>query len=118
MNNLAFDDLRLFLRVAALRNLSAVARERSVPASQVSRSLVRIEKMCGSRLIHRSTHGLALTVSGEAFLNYCHQISGIAEEMEGEFASQSGEQCSCQAEMCWYGLQYQFRLWPGPPFGH
>lgn len=90
MNKLTFDDLRLFLRVAALRNLSAVARERSVPASQVSRSLVRIEKICGSRLIHRSTHGLALTVAGEAFLNYCHQISGIAEEMEGEFASQSG----------------------------
>lgn len=91
MNKLAFDDLRLFLRLAALKNLSAVARERAVPTSQVSRSLVRIEKICGSRLVHRSTHGLALTVAGEAFLNYCHQISGIAEEMEGEFASQSGD---------------------------
>ena len=90
MNKLAFDDLRLFLRLAALRNLSAVARERAVPTSQVSRSLIRIEKICGSRLAHRSTHGLALTVAGEAFLNYCHKISEIAEEMEGDFASQSG----------------------------
>lgn len=91
MNKLAFDDLRLFLRLAALKNLSAVARELAVPTSQVSRSLVRIEKICGSRLAHRSTHGLALTVAGESFLNYCHQISGIADEMEGEFASQSGD---------------------------
>lgn len=91
VNKLAFDDLRLFLRLAVLRNLSALARERAVPPSQISRSLVRIEKICGSRLAHRSTHGLALTVAGEAFLNYCHQISGIAEEMEGEFASQSGD---------------------------
>jgi DNA-binding transcriptional LysR family regulator len=90
VNKLTFDDLRLFQRLAALRNLSAVARELSVPTSQVSRSLVRIEKICGSRLAHRSTHGLTLTVAGESFLNYCHQISGIAEEMEGEFASQSG----------------------------
>ncbi len=91
MNKLAFDDFRLFLRLAALRNLSAVARERAVPTSQVSRSLVRIEKICGSRLAHRSTPGLALTVAGEVFLNYCHQMYGIAEEMEGEFASQSGD---------------------------
>ena len=44
MKELAFDDLQLFARVAALGTLSAVARERDVPVSQVSRSLARIEK--------------------------------------------------------------------------
>jgi DNA-binding transcriptional LysR family regulator len=44
MDSLGFDDLRLFSRVAALGTLSAVARERDVPVSQVSRSLTRIEK--------------------------------------------------------------------------
>ncbi len=44
MKNLAFDDLHLFVRVAALGTLSAVARERDVPVSQVSRTLSRIEK--------------------------------------------------------------------------
>lgn len=90
MNKLSFEDLRLFLRVAALSNFSAVARERAVPTSQISRSLARIEKICAARLIHRSTHGLALTAAGETFLSYCYRISGDVEELEGEFASQSG----------------------------
>jgi len=91
MNELGFDDLQLFARVIALGTLSAVARERDVPVSQVSRSLARIEKTCGARLIHRSTHGLALTPEGETFLSYCHRITGTLEELEGEFASQARE---------------------------
>lgn len=91
MDTLGFDDLRLFARVAALGTLSAVAREREVPVSQVSRSLARIEKACGARLIHRSTHALALTAEGQIFLAYCQRIGGTLEELEGEFAAQSGE---------------------------
>jgi DNA-binding transcriptional LysR family regulator len=91
MDDLGFDDLRLFARVAALGTLSAVARERDVPVSQISRTLTRIEKSCGARLIHRSTHGLALTAEGETFLDYCHQIGGTLELLEGEFATQAQE---------------------------
>ena len=40
---LSLDDLRLFCRVARLGTLSAVARERNVPVSQISRMLQRIE---------------------------------------------------------------------------
>lgn len=91
MNDLAFDDLQLFARVAALRSLSAVARERDVQVSQISRALTRIEKTCAARLIHRSTHGLALTAEGETFLDYCHRITGTLEQLESEFATQAGE---------------------------
>jgi DNA-binding transcriptional LysR family regulator len=91
MNDLAFDDLKLFARVAALGTLSAVARERDVPVSQVSRALARIEKVCGARLIHRSTHGLALTAEGETFLDYCQRLTGTLEALEGEFAAHARE---------------------------
>jgi len=91
MNDLDFDDLKLFARVAVLGTLSAVARERDVPVSQVSRALARIEKTCGARLIHRSTHGLALTAEGETFLDYCLRLIGTLEELEGEFSAQAGE---------------------------
>lgn len=91
MDDLGFDDLRLFARVAALGTLSAVARERDVPVSQVSRTLTRIEKSCGARLIHRSTHGLSLTAEGETFLDYCHRIGDTLELLEGEFASKAQE---------------------------
>lgn len=91
MKDLAFDDLKLFARVASAGSLSAVARERDVPVSQVSRSLSRIEATCGARLIHRSTHGLTLTAEGEIFQAYCQRLMGTLEELEGEFATKSGE---------------------------
>jgi DNA-binding transcriptional LysR family regulator len=91
MDGLAFDDLKLFARVAALGTLSAVARERDVPVSQISRALSRIEKTCGARLIHRSTHGLALTVEGETFLAYCQRLCATLEELQGDFANKVRE---------------------------
>lgn len=91
MRDLSFDDLHLFARVAELGTLSAVARERDVPVSQISRSLSRIEKACGARLIHRSTHGLTPTAEGQTFLQYCRRLTGTLETLEGEFASQSGQ---------------------------
>lgn len=91
MRDLTFDDLRLFGRVAALGTLSAVARERDVPVSQVSRALTRIEKASRARLIHRSTHALTLTAEGVTFLDYCRRIGATLEELEGEFASQTQE---------------------------
>lgn len=91
MDGLSFDDLKLFARVAALGTLSAVARERDVPVSQVSRALSRIEQTCGARLIHRSTHGLALTVEGEAFLGYCQRLTATLEELQGDFANKARE---------------------------
>lgn len=90
MNELAFDDLKLFVRVMALGTLSAVARERDVPVSRVSRSIARIERSCGARLIHRSTHALALTAEGEIFLEHCRRIIDTLEDLEGEFAGKAG----------------------------
>lgn len=91
MRDLQFDDMHLFARVADLGTLSAVARERDVPVSQVSRTLARIEKACGARLIHRSTHGLSLTAEGQTFRDYCRRMTVTLDELEGEFASKSRE---------------------------
>ncbi len=91
MRELDFDAMHLFARVAELGTLSAVARERDAPVSQVSRSLSRIEKSCGVRLINRSTHGLSLTAEGEIFLDYCRRLNGTLDELQGEFASKARE---------------------------
>jgi DNA-binding transcriptional LysR family regulator len=91
MRNLQFDEMALYARVAELGSLSAVARERDIPVSQVSRTLARLEKACGARLMHRSTHGLSLTEEGRTFLEYSRRTLGTLEEMEGEFAERSGE---------------------------
>lgn len=91
MRELQFADMHLFARVAELGTLSAVARERDAPVSQVSRTLARIEKACGARLIHRSTHGLSLTAEGRTFFDYCRRMMGTLDELEGEFAATAGE---------------------------
>lgn len=91
MKALDFDAMHLFRRVAELGTLSAAARERDVPVSQVSRALARIEAECGVRLLHRSTHGLSLTPEGETFLDYCHRMAGTYAELEAEFAGKAHE---------------------------
>lgn len=91
MRNLQFDELALFARVAELGSLSAAARERDVPVSQVSRTLARLEKACGARLMHRSTHGLSLTDEGRTFLDYSRRTVDTLEELEGVFADRAGE---------------------------
>jgi DNA-binding transcriptional LysR family regulator len=91
MRHLQFDELALYARVAELGSLSAVARERDVPVSQVSRTLSRLEKACGVRLMQRSTHGLSLTEEGRTFLDYSLRAVVTMEELEGEFAARSGE---------------------------
>lgn len=91
MRNLQFDEMALYARVAELGSLSAVARERDVPVSLVSRTLSRLEKACGARLMNRSTHGLSLTDEGRTFLEYSRRALGTMEELEGAFAQRSGE---------------------------
>lgn len=84
MSNLSFDELRLFSRVAVLGTLSAVARERAVPVSQISRALQRIEASYNSQLILRTTHGLSLTPEGEILLSYAHRILGDVDALDAE----------------------------------
>jgi DNA-binding transcriptional LysR family regulator len=91
MRNLQFDEMALYARVAELGSLSAVARERDVPVSLVSRTLSRLEKACGARLMNRSTHGLSLTDEGRTFLEYSRRALATMEEMEGAFAERAGE---------------------------
>jgi DNA-binding transcriptional LysR family regulator len=73
-HQLSFDDLQVFARIAKLGSLSAVARERDVPVSQVTRALQRIEAAYRIRMVHRSTHALSLTPEGQSFLAHCERM--------------------------------------------
>jgi DNA-binding transcriptional LysR family regulator len=80
--------LQIFSRIAQLHSLSAVARERNVPVSQISRALSRLESHYGVRLVHRTTHGLSLTPEGETFCGYCRRVGATLDELDAEFSSQ------------------------------
>lgn len=83
------DDLKLFERVAELGTLSAVARERNVAVSQISRAMSQLEARYGVSLLRRTTHGLSLTGEGEVFLGYCRGITQTLDELDGEFSSRT-----------------------------
>ena len=82
--NLQLDDIALFARIAELGTLSAAARERDVPVSQVTRSLARLEAACGARLLHRSTHGLSLTDEGDALLAHGRRLLDTRAELHAD----------------------------------
>ncbi len=88
---LQLDDMALFSRIVELGTLSAAARERNVPVSQVTRALVRLEAACGARLLHRSTHGLSLTDEGDAVLAHGRRMLDVAAEMKGELSGKASQ---------------------------
>lgn len=83
---LQLPDVAQFVRIVALGTLSAAARERNVPVSQVTRSLARLEAACGVRLLHRNTHGLSLTDEGDTFLAYARRLLETSEELQTELS--------------------------------
>ena len=87
-------DIALFVRIVELGTLSAAARERNVPVSQVTRTLARLEAQAGVRLLHRSTHGLSLTDEGDSFLAHARRLVETDEllrsELSGKRAGPSG----------------------------
>jgi DNA-binding transcriptional LysR family regulator len=91
MQQLSLDDFALFTRVAALGSLSAVARERDVPVSQISRTLSRMEQHTGVRLLHRSTHGLSLTPEGDTLREHALQLLATGNALADDLARSSAE---------------------------
>jgi DNA-binding transcriptional LysR family regulator len=87
---LQLDDVALFVRIVELGTLSAAARERHAPVSQVTRSLARLEAVCGVRLLHRSTHGLSLTDEGVTFLSHGKRLLETTADLHGELSGKTG----------------------------
>ncbi len=87
MKNITLDDLHLFARLASLGSLSALARERNVAVSQISRALQRIEAACGVQLVLRTTHGLSLTPEGESLQQHCLRIIAELDALEADLDS-------------------------------
>lgn len=88
--DLHLDDVALFVRIVELGSLSAAARERVAPVSQVTRALARLEATCGTRLLHRTTHGLSLTDEGDAFLGHARRLVDTRDELQGELSGRRG----------------------------
>lgn len=72
-------DLSLFVEVARQGSFAAVARDRGLDPSSVSRSIAGLEARLGTRLFQRSSRRMVLTEAGELYLA---RLPGVIEELE------------------------------------
>jgi DNA-binding transcriptional LysR family regulator len=79
-----FDDVRVFARIAELKGISATARALGLPKSSVSRALARMEAAAGSALVERSTRHVRLTDAG--VLLHSHALRILSDIADAETA--------------------------------
>jgi DNA-binding transcriptional LysR family regulator len=78
-------NISAFLRVARLGSFSAAAREMKSVTSVVTKRISQLEGEVGTRLINRSTRGLALTAAGERYLpQFVRLVAAYDEVFNGE----------------------------------
>ncbi len=67
-------DLRIFARVAALQNLSAVGSELGLTPGTISKRVQHLEDVLKVRLFDRTTRSIRLTDEGRTFLEHAERI--------------------------------------------
>jgi len=74
LENLDWDDLRVFLEAAKCRSVTRAARLLGIDHSTVSRRLSRLEFAVGAGLFERNRDGLTLTASGAVVLRRAEEL--------------------------------------------
>lgn len=75
--------LQIFVEVMRQKSFAAVARDRHVDPSSISRTIAGLEKELGVRLLQRTTRRLSPT---EAGITYFQQIEPLVEELQQAIA--------------------------------
>ncbi|VVE14123.1 LysR family transcriptional regulator [Pandoraea anhela] len=106
--SLDLDTVALFVRVAALGNVSAAGRERGLSPATASTRLAQLEATLGARLLHRTTRRVVLTQEGEVFLVQAQallaaQAQALASVGQGLAAPQGRLRVSCSSS---FGRQH------------
>lgn len=81
-----FEQLRQFLCVARLGNITRAATELSISQSALSRSIQRLEEGFGQPLLTRKTRSVELTDAGAVLQRRAAQILGILNDTKAEIA--------------------------------
>ena len=74
--------LRLFIRVVDLGSFSKAAADMGIGQPSATKLVARLEARLGSRLLHRSTHGVTPTEIGLLYYEKCKLIAHHVEEAD------------------------------------
>ncbi|WP_152393462.1 LysR family transcriptional regulator [Paenibacillus guangzhouensis] len=70
---------RIFMHTARCQNLTKAAQELHITQPSVSYAIKQMEEALGMKLFHRQSKGVALTVEGQALLQYVEQSFALLE---------------------------------------
>jgi DNA-binding transcriptional LysR family regulator len=76
----SFQAMKIFIRVVDLGSFSKAAIDVGMGQPSVTKLIAQLEKQLGSRLLHRSTHGVSPTEVGSVYYRKCKLIINHVEE--------------------------------------
>jgi DNA-binding transcriptional LysR family regulator len=77
-----FQGVKLFIRVVDLGSFSKAAADMGIGQPSATKLVAQLEAQLGSRLLHRSTHGVTPTEIGLLYYEKCKLIAHHVEEAE------------------------------------
>lgn len=87
LNNLQTDELRAFVATAERKSFRAAADALFISPPALSRRIERLEAALGTRLLERTTRRVALTPSGQLFLEHA---TAVLDSLEAAFQRVTG----------------------------
>lgn len=85
-----FKQVRYFVHVADLRNVTRAAAVLCISQPALSRQMRLLELELGTKLFHRHGHGVVLTSNGDLFLDRCAHLLNQFEDVRGLFEKKPG----------------------------
>jgi len=83
MNRL--DAMQIFVRVAELASFTKAADNLGLPKASISTSVQQLESLLGTRLLHRTTRRVQLTLDGQIFYERSKDLLADMDDLEGLF---------------------------------
>ncbi len=83
MNRL--EAMQVFVRVAELASFTRAAESLGLPKASISTQVQQLESLLGTRLLHRTTRRVQLTLDGQIFYERSKDLLADVDELEGLF---------------------------------
>lgn len=90
-HRIRFDEIAVFVEVAATGSLAAAARRLGVPKSTVGRAVARVEHDLGVALVRRMAHGPPLTEAGQRVAAIAAPHVGALRDLSAALESRAEE---------------------------
>lgn len=79
------DAMQVFVRVAELSSFTRAAESLGLPKASISTHIQQLESLLGTRLLHRTTRRVQLTLDGQIFYERSKDLLADMDELEGLF---------------------------------